>query len=262
MDNTSVRKTLIVTVLLCLVCSVVVSTAAVGLRDRQRLNSELDMHTNILKVAGLYRPGQSVEKAFEHIEKRVINLKDGRFVDVDPMSFDMRAASRDPKQSEALSPEEDVALIKRRPYHAAVYFTKKAGRLDKIILPVSGYGLWSTLYGFLALEVDADTVYGLQFYEHRETPGLGGEVDNPKWQRLWHDKSLYGGQGTPRLEVIKGRVRPDDPAAAYKVDGLSGATLTGRGVTNMIRFWMGQSGYRPFLERLKKHGLAGLAVQQ
>ena len=255
MKNESVKKTLIVTVLLCLVCSVVVSTAAVGLREKQAFNRELDMRVNILKVAGLYRPDRSVEESFKHIEKRVISLNDGKFADMDPASFTMRSAIRDPRLSVPLPPAEDVALIKRRPYHASVYLVRNGDKLGRIVLPISGYGLWSTLYGFLALEADGDTVYGLRFYEHRETPGLGGEVDNPKWRNLWHGKLLYGGREDPRLEVIKGKVAPDDPDAAYKVDGLSGATLTGRGVTNMIRFWMGPLGYRPFLSRLEEYGL-------
>lgn len=250
MNNDSIRKTLIITVLLCLVCSVVVSTAAVGFKPLQIANRELDVRTNILKVAGLYREGVSVERLFKRVEKRVINLDDGGFADVDPMKFDMRRAARDPDLSRALSSAEDVADIKRRPDRASVYLVRNNGGLDKIILPVSGYGLWSTLYGFLALEADGDTVYGLQFYEHRETPGLGGEVDNPKWQRLWHGKKLYGGLEHPRLEVIKGKVSAADPDADYKVDGLSGATLTSRGVTNMLRFWAGESGYRPFLARV------------
>ena len=253
MKDESVKKTLIVTLLLCLVCSVVVSTAAVGLREKQALNRELDMRVNILKVAGLYRPDRSVEESFRHIEKRVVNLDDGKFADLDPASFTMRGAFRDPRLSAPLPPEEDIALIKRRPYYASVYFVEDKDGSRRIVLPINGYGLWSTLYGFLALEADGDTVYGLRFYEHRETPGLGGEVDNPKWRSLWHGKRVYGGQGDLRLEVVKGKVASGDPDAAYKVDGLSGATLTGRGVTNMIRFWMGPLGYRPFLNRLEKH---------
>lgn len=262
MKDESVKKTLIVTVLLCLACSVVVSTAAVGLREKQVLNRELDMRVNILEVAGLYRPDRSVEESFQQIEKRVINLSDGRFADLDPASFVMRSALRDPQLSEPLSPAEDIASVKRRPHYASVYLVRDGDGVSRIILPINGYGLWSTLYGFLALEADGDTVYGLRFYEHRETPGLGGEVDNPKWRQLWRGKLLYGGREDPQLEVIKGKVAPDDPDAAYKVDGLSGATLTSRGVTNMIRFWMGPLGYRPFLNRFENHGPAMMGAQK
>ena len=250
MHNDSIKNTLIVTVLLCLVCSVVVSTAAVGLRPMQELNRELDMRVNILKVAGLYHEDVPIEQLFGRVEAHVINLNDGTFTDADPMAFDMRRAARDPAQSAVLSSAADVARINRRPHRATVYLIRRGNELDKVILPISGYGLWSTLHGFLALEEDGETVYGLRFYEHRETPGLGGEVDNPKWQRLWYGKRLYGGAEQPRLAVIKGKVVAGDPDADYKVDGLSGATLTSLGVSNMIRFWAGRSGYRPFLERV------------
>lgn len=251
MNNDTIQKTLIVTVLLSLVCSVVVSATAVGLRPVQKANRALDMRVNILEVAGLYRPGVPVEQLFADVEKRVINFGDGSFADVAPDEFDMRRAARDPDRSRALSREEDLAQINRRPNRGAVYLVRRDGLLDKVILPVSGYGLWSTLHGFLALEEDGDTVFGLQFYEHRETPGLGGEVDNPKWRGQWRGKRVDGGAGYPRLSVIKGRVAATDPDAAYKVDGLSGATLTSRGVSNMIHFWTGREGYRPFLDRVR-----------
>ncbi len=283
MNNDSIQKTLIVTVLLCLACSIVVSATAVGLRPVQEANRELDVRVNILEVAGLYRPDVPVDQLFSDVEKRVIRFDDGGFADVDPAKFDMRRAARDPDQSRALSSDEDTAQINRRSHLGTVYLVRRDGVLDKVILPVSGYGLWSTLHGFLALEKDGDTVYGLQFYEHRETPGLGGEIDNPKWRRLWHGKRLGegvsdpdpapdptsaagllsaaapkpdGGAGYPRLAVIKGRVAADDPDAAYKVDGLTGATLTTRGVSNMIHFWMGREGYRPFLERVRNREIS------
>ena len=236
MNRESMGKTLVVTVLLCLVCSVVVSTAAVGFRSQQDFNRAADMRANILKVAGLYRADEPVERSFSNIEARVIRLSDGRFVDIDPMTFDMRRAARDPEQSVPLPNKQDIARINRLPHYATVYLVRRNDNLDKVVMPISGYGLWSTLHGFLALEQDGRTVYGLRFYEHRETPGLGGEVDNPKWQRLWVGKRLYDAAGQPRLAVIKGKVSDDDPDARYKIDGLSGATLTSAGVGNMIRF--------------------------
>ena len=251
MKNDTISKTLLVTILLCLTCSVVVSTAAIGLRPQQDFNRELDMRTNILEAAGLYRPDRPIEELFKDIEVRVISLDDGQFVDTDPALFDMRRAARDPEQSTVLPPADDIARIKHRPHRASIYLVRQGGRITKVILPVSGYGLWSTLHGFLSLERDGKTVYGLQFYEHHETPGLGGEVDNPGWQRLWRGKRLYDDRGQLRLEVVKGKTTTDGPDARYQVDGLSGATLTSRGVSNMIRFWGGDLGYRPFLERVR-----------
>ena len=131
-----------------------------------------------------------------------------------------------------------------------VYLIEKDGKYDKVILPVRGYGLWSTLYGFLALENDFNTVAGLGFYDHGETPGLGGEVDNPKWKAIWPGKEIYS-DGDVAIELVKGNVDSSTPNAENKVDALSGATLTSRGVSNLLRFWMGELGYKSFLSNLR-----------
>ena len=117
-------------------------------------------------------------------------------------------------------------------------------------MPVRGYGLWGSLYGFLALEGDGNTVAGLGFYEHKETPGLGGEVDNPRWKSLWPGKQVYS-NGEVELTIMKGAVDPSSPGYEYKVDGLSGATLTTRGLDNLVKYWMGPNGFEPFLNNLK-----------
>ena len=124
------------------------------------------------------------------------------------------------------------------------------GDIDKIILPVHGAGLWSTLYGFVALESDGNTVAGLGFYEHAETPGLGGEVDNPRWKSLWPGKQVYR-DGVAAIALIKGSVDPASANAPWEIDGLAGATLTARGVTNLVQFWLGENGFEPFVNNLK-----------
>ncbi len=248
MSNESIGKVLAVTIILCLICSVVVSTAAVGFRALQEENVRLDRYKSILSVAGLYIPSVPVEKVFGQIEARVIRLDTGSFETIDPMQL---PAESIPYRT--LDRKEDIAKIRKVPEFVVVYLARdQQGVLDKVILPVHGYGLWSTLYGYMALEKDAQTVYGLQFYDHAETPGLGGEVDNPKWQRLWRGKRLYNDQGIPVLEVIKGRVARDSPTALYQVDGLAGATLTSIGVSRLVRFWSGELGYSAFLERIQQ----------
>jgi Na+-transporting NADH:ubiquinone oxidoreductase subunit C len=127
--------------------------------------------------------------------------------------------------------------------------------LQQVILPVYGKGLWSTMYGFISLDADMTTVVGFAFYEHGETPGLGGEIDNPNWKNLWPGKRIYDDQGKTRIEVVKGTVDRGSANAIYQVDGLSGATLTARGVGNLLQYWMGQNGYRPLLAKLKQEGV-------
>lgn len=250
----SVFKTLFVAVAVCLVCSIVVSIAAVQLRPQQEHNKLIDRQSNILAVAGFEVEGLSGKDIAalydERIETRIVDLESGEYTDaVDPIKYDQSAASRDPEMSEALSGKEDIASIKRQADYAPVYTVKNDdGSIRCYIMPIHGYGLWSTLYGFIAVESDAQTIYGLGFYDHAETPGLGGEVDNPKWKAQWPGKQLYNEQGELAIEVVKsGQVR--DPE--HQVDGLAGASLTTQGVSHLVRFWMSEAGFGPFLDKLK-----------
>ena len=251
-SNDRISKVLTVAVALCLVCSVVVSSAAVLLRDAQEANKARDKKSNILAAAGLLEPDMSVEEQFEKIEVKMVDIATGKFTDVvSPDTYEQRKAAKNPELSVSLSKEEDVAGISRRAKYAVVYLVRNGDDLDKVVLPVRGPGLWSTLYGFIAIEGDLNTVAGLGFYEHGETPGLGGEVDNPLWKGNWPGKKIYGDDGDVQLTVIKGSVDKSRPEAIYQVDGLSGATLTTRGVDNLIEFWMGENGFGKFLSNLK-----------
>ena len=252
MAKESTGKTIGVALALCIVCSVVVSTAAVMLKPAQQANKLKDFNRNILQAAGLYDPSKSVDEQFQQVTTRLVDLKTGSFTEVTEgaSKYDQRKASKDPQRSTELSSSEDIAKIGRRVDVAKVYLIEgEGGSVESVILPIKGYGLWSTLYGFLALGgPELNTVVGLGFYEHAETPGLGGEVDNPKWKSLWEGKKAYKDNGEVGLTVVKGAA----PAGSdYKIDGLSGATLTSRGVDNLIRFWLGDEGYAKFLDKLK-----------
>ena len=239
MGNDSISKTFGVALALCIVCAVVVSSAAVILRPTQEVNKLLDLKSNILASAGLLKQGVSIETQFEQISTRVVDLETGRFTDaVDAASYDQRKASKDPAMSVALDPKQDPAKIKRRANYATVYLLETEQGIEKIILPIKGYGLWSTLYGFLALESDLQTVAGIGFYEHTETPGLGGEVDNPRWKAGWIGKQAYR-QGEVVINVLKGKVDMSREGAESQIDGLAGATLTTRG------------GFRPLINQLQ-----------
>ncbi len=259
----TIGKTVTVAFLLCIVCSIVVASSVVLLKPIQQKNKALNLKSNILAAAGLLNDGataQEIEQAFSTIEARLVDLDTGEYVEPgvvgkeEALQYDQRKASKDPKLSESLDGDVDIAGIKRRVRYAKVYLVKEGSDLKTIILPVSGYGLWSTLHGFLALEGDANTVVGLGFYEHAETPGLGGEVDNPRWKAIWPGKKVYDlDEGTePQLHLVKGSVDKSHPEAQYMVDGLSGATLTSRGVTNLIKFWTGENGFQPYLNRLRE----------
>ncbi len=242
-----------VALLLCIACSVVVSTAAVVLKPAQQVNKTRDLKRNILMAAGLYDAGLTVEEQFQRVDTRVVDIATGQYVEgVDAGTFDQRAAAKDPDTSRALDAGTDTAKILRQSKYALVYLVNDdQGELDKVILPIHGYGLWSTLYGFIALESDANTIAGLGFYEHSETPGLGGEVDNPRWKGLWQGKQVYR-DGDVAIAVLKGNANPQSNNAAWEVDGLSGATLTSRGVSNLVQFWLGNEGFEPYLLNLRQ----------
>jgi Na+-transporting NADH:ubiquinone oxidoreductase subunit C len=108
--------------------------------------------------------------------------------------------------------------------------------------------------GYLALAPDGDTIKGIRFYEHGETPGLGDQVDKAEWRAKWVGKSVYGPSSTPQIEVVRGFVKadPGSAAARHQIDGLSGATLTGNGVTKLVRYWTGPERLGLFLERYRE----------
>ena len=247
LPNDDPRKTVAVALVLCLACSMVVSATAVSLRPLQERKAALALKSEIVEVAGLDSGELGLDQAFAQIETRLVDLDSGTFVEgADPLSYSYRDAAKDPTVSTVLS-EADPAGITRRPDRMPVYLVRDAGQLETIILPIYGAGLWSTMHGLLALAPDGRTVKALTFYEQRETAGLGSEVAGESWLSEWPGKVLLDASGEPVIEVVKGTVDPSAANAQHRVDGLSGATLTSNGVTNLMRFWLGPRGYGPFL---------------
>ena len=240
-------KTVGIVVAVCLVCSIVVSSAAVGLRSLQQTNAALDKKTNILTAAGLYEmgmtKGQIDTKFSDFVDTKYVNLASGEFVDEPTQNYDMYKAAKD----KALSSKVEGSNVgfQRRADVATVYLVRDdAGDIERVILPVHGSGLWDLMYGFLALDRDGHTVKELIYYNQKETPGLGGEVQNPAWQAKWDGKQLFKDGGVA-IEVKKNVASGDK----YAVDALSGATLTSNGVQNTVRYWVGEQGYGPFLKK-------------
>jgi len=253
LGNDSLEKTIAIALALCLVCAVFVSLSAVGLKPLQTYNKALDMKKNILDVAGLLTEGTNIDQAFEtQIEAKIVDLKTGDYDDsIDVEKFDQRKAAKDPEQNVVIDRKNDIASIKVKSKKAKVYLVKAGGNISSIILPIHGYGLWSTMYGFLALDADGQTVQSINFYDQAETPGLGGEVVNPAWRALWKGKQLYNSESVPVLRLVKGVVDNSKPGSEFQIDGLAGATLTSNGVTNLIRYWMGNEGFAPYLNKVR-----------
>lgn len=264
MPDESVKKTVTVALGVCIVCSVLITTAAVALRGIQLENKKLDRIANILIAGDLIVKDGNVRSIYEKkIEPRMIELSSGETVpeekftkDLNINDFDIKTMADDPEYGMPIPGDKDLGKIKRMPKYMVVYLVQENSKTEKVVLPIYGKGLWSTMYGFIALDKDLTTVRGFTFYEQAETPGLGGEVDNPRWKNSWKGKHVFDEQGNLKIEVIKGIVEVSRPEAKYEIQGLSGATLTSRGVDHLVRFWLGNDGYALFLKRLKEelHG--------
>ncbi len=284
MATHNTMKTYAVAFTLCIVCSFFVSSAAVLLKPRQIMNRELDIKKNLLLSSGLLQDTgagrESIQKAFRQVEAVLVDLQSGELAEtIDPDDFEMIKAAWDPVTRYMIPVAKDKAKIKTRAKYARVYFVKTGSGIRQtpmvpapagnretslvrkqrvpedftlIILPVYGKGLWSTLYGFLALEKDTLTVRGLTFYQHGETPGMGGEVDNPKWRAQWPGKTVFDEDWRPNIRLVKGGVNPALRNAIHQVDALSGATFTSRGVENLLHYWLGEDGFGPFLDKLRR----------
>ncbi len=237
-----------VAALLSLAGASVVSIAAVGLKPIQDANAAKEKKKNILIAAGIYDEGGNINEIFEkNITAEAINLKTGDKTDaIDVASFNAVKAAKDPKMGRLLI--DDPAGIGSIANDAVVYHLKKGGKIDRVILPIRGYGLWGTMYGFLAVGSDGKTVKGLTFYDQKETPGLGAEITNPAWQAKWVGKQPFS-NGKPAIRLVKS-VSTDPNVAQHQVDSLAGATLTSRGVEYTINFWLGKQGYGPYLEKI------------
>ncbi|NAW56959.1 MULTISPECIES: Na(+)-translocating NADH-quinone reductase subunit C [unclassified Vibrio] len=257
-NNDSIKKTLFVVIALSLVCSIIVSTAAVGLRSQQKANAVLDKQSKIVDVAGIQADGKSVPELFaEYIEPRLVDFKTGEFVEKaedgsTAENYDQRSASKNPATSVKLAADEDEAKIIRRADTGIVYLVKNGEQVSRVIIPVHGNGLWSMMYAFVAVETDGNTVAGITYYEQGETPGLGGEVENPTWTAQWVGKKLFDENHKPAIKVVKGGA---PQGSEHGVDGLSGATLTSNGVQHTFDFWLGDMGFGPFLAKVRDGGL-------
>ncbi|MGB5354261.1 MAG: Na(+)-translocating NADH-quinone reductase subunit C [Woeseia sp.] len=245
----SIANTFTVAIGISLVCSILVSAASVLLKSRQEVNEARYQHEIVLQVAGLYEPDTDIETVFAGIDVRLVDLESGDYVDsLDARDFDHVAASKDPKLSIAIPADQDSAGLHRRAIYAPVYLVRDGPLVSEIILPVYGSGLWSTMYGYVALAADGTTVRGLRFYQHAETPGLGDQIDRADWLDKWQGKQAFDDSGQVRISVVRGQVQ-EGRDAIYEIDGMSGATLTGRGVTRLLHYWLGPNGFGPYLQK-------------
>lgn len=246
--NTDRAKTIVVALLVALACGLSVSVAAVTLRPRIEANVTAARSAQMdAMLAGLPGIGEILEEVgADAVETMIVDLEVGRIAEgIDAAGFDQAAAAADPATSTQLPRAQDLAGIGRRENLAQVYLVRRDGALALVVLPVRGNGYQSTIRAYLALEGDLNTVAAFTVYEQGETPGLGSRIAEPAWQAGWAGKQVANGDDIV-IEVVTGQA-----GGPHEVDGITGASVTGYAVTDMIHFWLGPLGYGPFLENLR-----------
>jgi len=220
--------TIIFTSVVTVVLGLVISFTADSLRDRQEINEALDIKKNILSVLG-YNQALSVwtDDKIQSVYER--NIKE-IFIDASGREIEKPLESNE---------------------YRKIYQSTENGSVSGYAIPISGKGLWGTMFGYFAIDPDAETVKGITFYKHKETPGLGGEVDKDWFKNNFIGKKLIDVSGNlVSVEVVKGYVSSTDPNINHKVDGISGATITGKGVTTFLKADLKK--YDPYFAKIRK----------
>ena len=260
MNNDSPLKAFVVILVTAMVCSSLVSATVVMLRPIQLNNQMLDRSRNIMKLTGLVETGvtpgdEEMLELFRGMDMRIVDIDQAAFNDeIDPLSFDQRRAANNPELGVDVPANEDLSSLGRRSRFATVYIVLRDGKLERLILPVRGAGMWSMIYGYIALEPDLNTIAGVTFYEQNETPGIGDQIMRPEWLAKWKGRRIYDEVGEMRFAINHGKVEPGTSTWLYEVDALTGATVTADAVTSMIHYWFGSHGYRGFLDFLREKG--------
>ncbi|MBT8057964.1 MAG: FMN-binding protein, partial [Gammaproteobacteria bacterium] len=146
-----------------------------------------------------------------------------------------------------------LASLGRRSRYAPVYIVWNEDEIERVVLPVSGNGMWSMLRGFIALEADFNTIAGMTFYEQNETPGVGDQITRPEWLAQWRGRQILDDRGERRFRVSEGRVEPESELARHEVDALTGATVTAEAVTGLVHFWFGPQSFGGVLEEWREN---------
>jgi len=252
MKQESLSRTLLVAISVVFVCSLLVSSTVSLLRPIQNARKAPQQLRYILLTAGLLQGKdniQNIASLLEGVETRILDLSRAEFVsDIDAQGYDYRKRFGDPSATATIDKRDDLAQLGRRPNYMPIYWIHNPSSKAKLVMPVYGKGMWSMIFGYIALEQDFNTIAGIYFYEQAETPGIGDRIQDANWLAGWQGKRLYDAKGSLALNISK-LLTSDSLLAAHQVDSISGATKTVDGVANLVHYWLGDKGYRPFLEK-------------
>ncbi len=232
-------KTIIFASILCLVCSVLLTTASTGLQSFQQKNVEMDRQKNILLAMGLIKEGQIV--AAEEIRSLYINYVKSLWLD----DVGQIKPSEEPLEN-----------------HLPLYVYVDQEQVQAYVVPINTRGLWGKIHGYLALENDGATIRGFTVYKHSETPGLGGEIESRWFRKNFENKKIVNQTGQfVSIGIAKGAVDevvPESDRYNY-VDGISGATLTGKYLSAGLREIL--EDYEPLSIEFRQNNQRYLRVQ-
>lgn len=252
----TVLGTMVFTITLCLLCSFMITGTAGVLKERKLVKKRDELQRYVLMAAGVdLGQGDEFREIFaKSVTPELINLDSGKVTSTtDVLDFDERMAAINPDTSS--KPKKDIAKIRTRADEVRIFKLHDAdGKLNSLVLPFYGKGLWSMIYGYVAVEADFNTIKGIVVYEHGETPGIGDFVTDPNWLSLWHGKHIFDEKGEVALRLVKGGAKAGD---MHGVDAVSGATMTGRGVQKALAFWFGSEGYQTLFNTLKASEVQG-----
>lgn len=239
--------------LVALVCAAVVSAAAIVLEPRQFAHLEAERAARMAAMLQTLPAMADVleETGADSLTTYLVDLSSG---EIDPLhsadTYHVQAAAADPASAVTIPPALDIAGLRQRAPLAPVHILERDGQVELVVLPVSGTGYQSRIEALLALEADLRTVAALTITGQAETAGLGARIEAEDWQALWPGREVTDESGDIVITVVRG-----EATGPYEVDGISGATRTGNGVTNMLHYWLGEHGFGPFLDRLREGGL-------
>ncbi|MFT5789361.1 MAG: Na+-transporting NADH:ubiquinone oxidoreductase subunit C [Shewanella sp.] len=241
--------TMIFTVTLCLLCSFMITGTSELLKERKLVKKRDELKRNVLIAADVDIADKDFRAIFDKdVKPTLVTLDTGEEdTEANVLDFDERMASINPETSR--KPKKDTAKIKSRADQARVFKVfDDNGKLISVVVPIYGKGLWSMIYGYVALQPDFNTIENVVFYEHGETPGIGDFLNDTDWTDKWHGKQVFDAKGKVSFKVVKGGAKAGD---VHGVDAVSGATMTGRGVQRAVQFWFGAEGFEMFFNKLK-----------
>ncbi len=210
-DKNSKKNVIVFALLLSVICSLMITASVVGLKGFQTVNVELDKKINILKAADLIGNKKLTKKQINELYADRIK---------------------------AVSVDDQGKILEKAGMNSLnLYFFQENNVIKGYILPINTRGLWGKIQGYLAFEKDGETISGFSVFNHSETPGLGGEIESNWFEKNFKGKKILNSQNKfVSVGIAKGKVQnlPRDLQNNY-VDGISGATLTGKYLSEGIK---------------------------